>query len=497
MSGRAAQPKPHPDLIKALELHSGGRTGEAEVLYRKVLNADGTNFYALHQLALILLDRRENADALSLLAAAVEQRPDSAEALANLGLALNVLGSHEQAVLACDHALALDKKQTNAWLNRSSSLTELDRYEEAVASADRAIALAPKLAQAHYNRGNALRELGRSEEALAAYTRAIELAPNYTKAHFNEGLTRLRAGDFAGGWPKYEYRWKRPETPARAFAQPQWDGVAPLAGRTILLHAEQGFGDTIQFARYAPMVAERGATVILEVQKALLPLFEGSTGVAQVVPADSALPAFDLHCPLLSLPGMFRTEIATIPHAVPYLFASAERRAYWTPHMPPATGPRVALCWAGNPNHNSDRHRSIPAPQLAPLLAVPGVQFASVQKDLRETDMAFLANTPVLNFGLHLRDFGDAAAILSMCDLVITVDTAIAHLAGALGLPVWILVQHSPDFRWLMQREDSPWYPTARLYRQPKVFDWESVIARLAGDLASFRDQKSSSGNPT
>jgi hypothetical protein len=237
--------------------------------------------------------------------------------------------------------------------------------------------------------------------------------------------------------------------------------------------------------------------VILEVQKALLPLFEGSTGVAQVVPADSALPAFDLHCPLLSLPGMFRTEIATIPHAVPYLFASAERRAYWTPHMPPATGPRVALCWAGNPNHNSDRHRSIPAPQLAPLLAVSGVQFASVQKDLRETDMAFLANAPVLNFGVHLRDFGDAAAILSMCDLVITVDTAIAHLAGALGLPVWILVQHSPDFRWLMQREDSPWYPTARLYRQPKVFDWESVIARLAGDLASFRDQKSSSGNPT
>jgi tetratricopeptide (TPR) repeat protein len=497
MSGRAAQQKPHPDLIKAVELHNGGRTGEAEVLYRKVLTADGANFYALHQLALILLDRQQNADALSLFAAAVEQRPDSAEALANLGLALNALGSHEQAVLACDHALALDKKQTNAWLNRSSSLTELDRYEEAVASADRALALAPKLAQAHYNRGNALRELGRTEDALAAYARAIELAPSYTKAIFNEGLTRLRAGDFAGGWPKYEYRWQRPETSARTFAQPQWDGVAPLAGRTILLHAEQGFGDTIQFARYAPMVAERGATVILEVQKALLPLFEGFPGMAQVVAAGSALPAFDLHCPLLSLPGMFRTEIATIPQAVPYLVASAERRAYWTPHMPPATGPRVALCWAGNPKHDSDRHRSIPAPLLAPLLAVPGVQFASVQKDLRETDMAFLANTPVLNFGVHLRDFGDAAAILSMCDLVITVDTAIAHLAGALGLPVWILVQHSPDFRWLMQREDSPWYPTARLYRQPKVFDWESVIARLATDLAAFRDQKSSSGSPT
>jgi len=497
MSGRAAQQKPHPDLIKAVELHNGGRTGEAEVLYRKVLTTDGTNFYALHQLALILLDRRENADALSLLAAAVEQRPDSAEALANLGLALNAIGSHEQAVLACDHALALDAKQTNAWLNRSSSLTELDRYDEAVASADRALALTPKLAQAHYNRANALRELGRTEEALAAYARAIEFAPNYTKAHFNEGLTRLRAGDFARGWPKYEYRWKRPETPARAFAVPQWDGMATLAGRTILLHAEQGFGDTIQFARYAPMVAEQGARVILEVQRALLPLFEDFPGAAQVVAAGSTLPAFDLHCPLLSLPGLFGTEIATIPNPVPYLSASAERRAFWAPHLPPAKGPRVALCWAGNPNHDSDRHRSIPAPLLAPLLAVPGIQFASVQKDVRETDTAFLANTSLLNFGVHLRDFGDAAAILSMCDLVITVDTAIAHLAGALGLPVWILVQHSPDFRWLMQREDSPWYPTARLYRQPAHFDWESVIARLASDLASFRDQKSSNGSPT
>jgi tetratricopeptide (TPR) repeat protein len=484
-------------LIKAAELHNGGRTGEAETLYRKVLGADGTNFFALHQLALILLDRQEHADALALLAAAVEQRPDSAEALANLGLALNAIGSHEQAVLACDHALALDGKQTNAWLNRSSSLTELDRYEEAVASADRAIALAPKLAHAHYNRGNALRELGRTEEALAAYTRAITLAPDYIKAHFNEGLTHLRAGDFARGWPKYEYRWKRPEIPARDFAVPQWDGQAPLGGRTILLHAEQGFGDTIQFARYAPMVAERGATVILEVQRALLPLFEAFPGVTQVIAAGSALPAFDLHCPLLSLPGMFRTEFATIPSAVPYLGPSTERCAFWTPHMPPATGPRVALCWAGNPKHDSDRHRSIPAPVLAPLLAVSGVQFASVQKDLREADTAFLAQTAVLNFGVHLRDFGDAAAILSMCDLVITVDTAIAHLAGALGLPAWILIQHSPDFRWLMQREDSPWYPTARLYRQPKHFDWESVIERLAADLAAFRDQKSSSGSPT
>jgi tetratricopeptide (TPR) repeat protein len=490
-------------LTQALDLEGRGRLADAEALYRRLLGSDGRNFYALHQLALILLNRKESgarkesAEALELLATAVELRPDSAEALANFGLALQRTGNHEHALLAYDHAIAIDPKRPNPWINRASSLVELDRYEEAVANCDRAIVLAPDNASAHYNRANALYELARNEPALAGYARAIAINPNDPRFHFNEGITRLRVGDFRGGWPKYEWRWRRPETPQRNFTQPQWDGEAPLAGRGILLHAEQGFGDTIQFARYVPMVAALSGDVVLEVQPPLLDLFAGLPGAARVVAAGTALPPFDLQCPLLSLPLAFGTELATVPAPGAYLIAPPARVATWSVHMPPAPGPRVALCWSGSLQHKSDRHRSVAAEKLAPILSVPGVQLVSVQKDVRDSDRAFLAATSMLNFGQHMRDFADTAAILAMCDLVITVDTSIAHLAGALGRPTWVLLQHAPDFRWLMRREDSPWYPSVRLFRQAGLGDWDGVISRVTRELGLLAGHSSSIGNPT
>jgi Flp pilus assembly protein TadD len=483
-----------PALTTAARLKQGGDLAAAERIYRQLLAADQRNFLALHQLAVILLDRNQGAEALELLATAVELRPDSPDALYNFGLALQATGNHEHALLAYDHAIAVDPKRPSPWINRASSLVALGRYEEAVAGCDRAIALAPHNADAHNNRANALRELGQTEQALAGYARAIAINPNQGRYHFNEGTTRLRAGDFVAGWQKYEWRW-RGVIPQRHFAQPQWRGTEPLAGRRILLHAEQGFGDTIQFARYAPMVAARGGDVVLEVQPPLADLFAGFPGVGRVVAAGTPLPPFDLQCPLLSLPLAFGTELASIPASDAYLAAAPARVAHWSVHMPPTAGVRVALSWSGSQTHRSDRQRSIAAAMLAPLIAVPGVQLVGVQKDLRDNDRAFLAETAVLNFGRHLRDFSDTAAVLAMCDLVITVDTSVAHLAGALGRPTWVLLQHAPDFRWLLGREDSPWYPTVRLFRQSELDSWAGAIERVAGELAAFAEARAKARN--
>lgn len=477
------------DLAKAAQLQDGGRVEEAEAIYRKVLTVDRHNVHALHQLALLLLNRKQTDEALTLLAAAVKARPDSADALATLGLVLNRTGNHAHAVVAYDRALAIRPDNASWWINRGISQCELLRHAEAVESCDRAIRLAPDHVAPHYNRANALRELGRIDDALAAYASALAVAPDHAGANLNEGLTRLLTGDFARGWQQYEWRWKFANgSQGNRFKELPWDGVAPIAGRTILLHAEQGLGDTMQFARYVPLVAALGASIVLEIQAPLMPLFAGFPGVTHLVAAGQPLPPHDLHCPLLSLPLAFKTDLETIPGGRPYLMAPADRTAQWSQQLPEPDGVRVALCWSGNPNHKLDRHRSIPADKLAPLLAVPGVQFVSVQKDIRAGDLAFLGHADLLDAGSHCRDFADTAAVLALSDLVITVDTSVAHLAGALGRPTWILLQHSPDFRWLLGRADSPWYPTARLYRQPAFHDWSSVIAQVSDDLTAWQD---------
>ncbi len=271
----------------------------------------------------------------------------------------------------------------------------------------------------------------------------------------------------------------------RDFAQPQWRGE-DIAGKTILLHAEQGFGDTIQFVRYAPLVAAKGASVILEAPDSLMPLLDGFNGVTTMIAHGQALPPFDLHCPLMSLPLAFGTTLATIPENGPYLRAPAERLEKWRTRLGALSGKRVGLVWSGKPAHKNDRNRSIALSRLAPLLAVAGVNFVSLQQDYRDADRAELANYPQLvRLDRELADFADTAAAVAALDLVITVDTAVAHLAGAMGKPVWILLSHVLDWRWLLERSDSPWYPSARLYRQAAIGDWDGVIARLAQDLAA------------
>jgi hypothetical protein len=425
-------------------------------------------------------------EALAAYERAIALKPDFVEALNNRGNILAGLKRHDEALASFDRALVLRPDFAEAHNNRGVTLYELRRFDEALASHDRAIALKPNHPEALNNRANALHELRRHDEALASYERAIALKTGYAEAHWNEGLARLRLGDFRGGWPGYEWGWKAGHRGTeRRLARPRWTGAEPLAGKTVLLYAEQGFGDAIQFVRYAPLVAGAGARVVIEAHSSLAALLSGVQNVSSVVSRGRPLPAFDFHCPLLSLPLAFGTELHTIPARVPYLSAPKARLARWKARLPSTEGLRIGLTWSGRKLPDPDR--SMALAQLAALLDLPGVHFVSLQKDLRDSDEAALRGRPgLLHLGPDLADFADTAAVIAQLDLVISIDTAVAHLAGALGKPVWILLPFSSDWRWLLDRDDSPWYPTARLFRQDKTRTWDAVIARARAALDDF-----------
>jgi hypothetical protein len=324
---------------------------------------------------------------------------------------------------------------------------------------------------------------------LASYERALALQPDLPDAHYGEAHCRLLLGDLPLGWEKFESRWKiEPfKSNKRDFVQPQWSGSQKLAGKTVLLHTADGFGDTIQFARYAPLVAARGARVILEVLKPQQELMRSLAGVTQVVARGEPLPDFDWHCILLSLPLAFGTRLATIPSEMPYLRAAASLADSWSARLVPRNRPRIGIAWSGNPTHGNDVNRSIPLRSLLPLLAGIDATFVSLHRDVRPADVVVLAERgDILHFGEELKDYADTAALMSNLDLIVSVDTSVVHLAGALAKPVWILLPFMPDWRWLLDREDTPWYPTARLFRQDATRAWDGVIARLRAALHDF-----------
>ena len=409
--------------------------------------------------------------------------------MSNRGNALYELKRFEEALASCDRALTLRPDYAEALLNRGAILHELKRFDEALASYDRVLMLRPDYADAFRNRGWTLNELKRFEEALASYDRALLLRPDYAEAHFNEACCRMLTGDFGRGWEKNEWRWEtgQARNTKRNFAQPLWVGSNEITGKTILLHAEQGFGDTIQFCRYVPLVAQRAARVIVEVQRPLHGLMCTLPGATQIVSRGDPLPDFDMHCPLFSLPLAFGTRLETIPSRVPYLTPSGAHLEKWKQRLPASGGARVGISWAGNPKFRTDFNRSIGLRPLLPLLAQTDVQFFGLQKDLREGDREILRQRPqIVHLGDEIESFDDTAAIISLMDLVISSDTSIVHLAGALGKPVWILLQFVPDWRWLLDREDSPWYPTARLFRQDDTREWGNVIERVHAALQDF-----------
>ncbi len=428
------------------------------------------------------------AEALDSFERAIALAPGFAEAHGNRGVALLDLGRPSEALASYDRALALQPDYAEAHANRGAVLQSLRRLKEALASYDRALALRPEHAGAWSGRGIVLQEMNRLVEALQCYERAIAIAPDFAEAHFNLSTLCLMQGDFARGWQKYEWRWRYKKLDKtlgkrRAFAQPQWTGAEPLEGRTLLLHAEQGFGDTIQFCRYALAASARGARVILEVPRPLRALLSNLAGVAQLVEDDGPLPAIDFHCPLMSLPHAFSTTPDTVPTPGRYIESDPVRVARWRAELGEPRGMRVGLSWSGSHLNVGDAKRSITLAELVAHLP-PQHAYFSLQKDLREGDAGILAANPNIR---HMgADFADTAALCELMDVVISVDTSIAHLAGALGRPVWVLLPVIPDWRWQLKGETSPWYRSARLLRQQVIGDWGGVLGQVRAGLLAL-----------
>ena len=440
-----------------------------------------------------LIELRQPDAAAASFEQAITLKPDFAAAYSSRGNVLKVLQQYDAAIASFNRAIAVKPDYAEAYANRGHVLRDLMQLDAALASYDRAIALKPDFVEAYSNRGNVLKDLCQVDAALASYDRAIALKPDYADAYWNKSLALLLKGDFENGWELYEWRWRTDFfTPyKRNFQQPVWSGREPLAGKTILLHSEQGLGDTIQFGRYASLVANLGAQVIMEVGKPLLGLFKGLAGISRLIEKGDPLPAFDFHCPLLSLPRAFRTGLDTIPCQQKYLDIDPARLACWRSRLGEKNSPRIGLVWGGSATNTNDHNRSIPLSTV--LQQLPGnFHYVSLQKDLRDSDESLLDSQPnILNFGHELDDFTDTAALCELMDVVISVDTSVAHLSGALGKPTWLLLPFSPDWRWLMDRDDSPWYPSMKVYRQKTPGDWGPVFARIKAELALLYGQAS------
>jgi tetratricopeptide (TPR) repeat protein len=462
------------------------RFDDALISYDRALAIEPDNAERLCNRGVALNELKRPEEALASFERALGLGLDSVELHYNRGNALLALKQFDAALASFEQALAQRPDYVWAHCNRAVALHALGRFEEALVSHERAIALRPDSAIAHHNRGIAFYNLQCFEEALTSYQRALVLQPDLAEPHYGEALCRLLTGDLASGWEKFEHRWQIEPLIGnkRDFVQPQWSGTQTIAGKAVLLYAADGFGDAIQFCRYAPLVAARGARVILEVLKPQQELMRTLPGVTQVVARGEPLADFDLHCSLLSLPLAFATQLATIPSQTPYLRASASLADSWKARLGPRNRPRIGIAWSGNPIHDNDRTRSIGLRPWLPLLAGIDATFVSLHREVRAADAAVLAErSDIVHFGYELKDYSDTAALISNLDLVVCVDTSVAHLAGALAKPVWILLPFVPDWRWLLDRDDSPWYPTARLFRQDGGRVWDSVIVRVRAAL--------------
>jgi len=439
-------------------------------------------------------------------------KPDYAEVHANLGNALSDQDSLEEAENSYRLALQYRPDCAEAFYNLGILFAKRGKVLEAIGYYRQAVALKPTYLDAHVNLGNALRLIGRMDEALASFQHALQLEPNCASAHWNRSIVLLARGDFIQGWPEYEWRWAQHKFARRHLPQPLWDG-SDLNGKTILLHAEQGLGDTLHFLRYIPLVQRRGGHVVAECQPQLLSLLSGNVPV-NLVARGSALPVFDVQAPLLSLPGIFRTGISTVPADIPYIHATPKLVEHWQHQMccvrsaecgvdngtsdnAPRTAHsaqvlRVGIAWQGNPGNPLDRHRSIPLACFARLAALPTVRLFSLQKGAGTEQLA-AAPFAVTDYGRRFDEatgtLMDSAAIMINLDLVICSDTVVPHLAGALGIPVWIALALAPDWRWLLNREDSPWHPTIRLFRQRRFGDWDDVFDRITAELKRATDE--------
>jgi tetratricopeptide (TPR) repeat protein len=477
-----------PDSIEILNnlgtaFHDQGKLDAAVACYARALTIAPDSVETLANCAGALHDRGEPDRAASQYERALALRPDNLESLNGLGIVLREQNRMEAAIAHFERAVALAPDRAETHNNLAIALEHLGRLDEAVAHYEHSLRLGPNQAETYNNLGNALEHQGRLEAAMSSYERALALKPDYAEVRYNRGLLLLLRGDYERAWADYEWRWRCKDNPdKREFHRPKWAGE-PLDGKTILLHAEQGFGDVIQFLRYVPAVAERGANVLLAVPRPVIRLADNLPGVSAAFSQGDPVPDSDLHCPLLSLPSAFGTTVETIPNTVPYLTPPADASAVWARRLASRSGLKVGLVWSGNPANKLNTTRSIPLAMLEILWGISGVHWFSLQVGQAANDIEGAAKAEINDLSPFLTDFAETAAAICHLDLVISVETAVAHLAGALGRPVWVPLAFVPAWRWLLEREDSPWYPTMRLFRQESAGDWTGVIRRLADAL--------------
>lgn len=431
--------------------------------------------------SLIALERRE--EALTEFDIVLDVDRDNVDALTCRGGLLHDLGRNDEGLECLHRAMAITPDAADATYNCGIIHMSLGRHDKALEYFERACAIKPTSASLS-NRGLSLVELRRHEEAMACYaqSQAIEDTP---EVRYNVGICQLQLGNLPGGFEGYEWRWEANTAlkyKQRTFTQPKWSGAESVGGKTVLLYGEQGYGDTLQMCRFVKDVAARGARVILNPQSGMQHLLADTEGAALVTEAGRELPSFDYHCSLMSLPLVLGITVDTIPATVPYVRSQPARAARWLEQLGTANKPRIGLAWSGNQDHRNDKNRSLSFDTLRPLLTGE-YEWISLQKEVREDDEVLLRDSPVLHVGEQFRNYTDTAALVELLDLVIAVDTSVAHLAGAMGKPVWLVLPYNPDWRWLLHRDDSPWYPTARLFRQPARGDWDSVIANVRTEL--------------
>ena len=502
-----------------LILKTLGRLGEALEYLNRALAINQNNVLTIYNRGLVLFELKDYMKAVDSFDKVISIDPTFADAFSGKGNAFREIHRHDHAITQYERALSLNSNLESAWLGRGNVFYELKRYDEAISDYNKALALKPDLENAWLGRGNVFCDLKRYDEAISDYNKALALNPNlvgawlgrggvffglnrdhealqcYDKvldlkrdlpeAQWNKALVLLSLGQYEEGWKLYEWRWKKRifSSPVRHFKQPLWLNDFDIHGKTILVHAEQGFGDTIQFARYLNCLEKLDCRIVFEVQKPLLSLFKSQEQPWQVISKGEPLPPFDVQCPLLSLPLAFKTTPETIPGPTPYLFADSRLFEKWQGILGNKSKKRIGLCWSGNVI--PDANRSVVLSQLLPILD-QRIEWHSLQKELRDGDREALNASPLRDHVDNLHDFSDTAALIAQLDQVISIDTSVAHLAGALGKQSWILLPFHPDFRWFREQDHSPWYPTAKLFRQTQIGDWSDVIKALGTSLISL-----------
>lgn len=467
-------------VLKAL-----GMLQEAIGAYKQALALKPDYIEVYYNLANLLHEQGQSSEAIDNYKQAIKIKPDFFQAYSNLGIVLKDCNRIDEAIENFEQAIKLNPNAAEVYYNLANVLKDSGKNKEAIENYKQAIGINSDYAEAYCNLGLAYKETGRYDDAIENYELAIRLKPDFVQAHWNRSLVLLVKGDFAQGFEEYQWR-RNTELKVTAYPNrdkmPSWDGSS-FVGKRLFIHYEQGFGDNLQFVRYLPMVKERGGTVIYEAKKPLIELLRNFDGIDELVEAAfDGRPAqkFDYHLPLLSLPKIFNTTLETIPANVPYLSADPEKTEYWRQYLHRDDAFKIGIVWAGKASHGNDANRSCSLQNFIPLTEIDGIQLYGLQKDHAE-DQA--KEMQVTNFGEQFENFADTAAMIENLDLVISVDTAVAHLAGAMAKPVWVILPFVPEWRWMLDRQDNPWYPTMTLFRQQKQGDWNDLFHRLKEQL--------------